>query len=347
MSPNPSRAVLVTGGGGVGKTTVSAALAVRAARAGVRTLVVTVDPARRLADALGVEDLGTEPSPHPTEPRLWAAMLDATASWQAIARRHADPRVAERLISSPFFRAATDHFPASQSYAAAEEAVTFLDARAWELVVVDTPPSAGGIEFFTAPRAMTDLIGGRLLRWLTGGPLPGRRFLFDRAAKPALRLADEILGSSLLSRIAEFMMDLRTTYDGVARRAREIEARLREATVVVVTTADPTPIREAIRFFRELPDVAVPPAAVVFNRTLPEEWATARPEPRTGPLAENFLRWSEEARRQRDLRLEFVSRYPAQLVTIPWMTPPPTDLDSLDQMLDRAVGDTLVSVATG
>ncbi|MGH8875433.1 MAG: ArsA family ATPase, partial [Acidimicrobiia bacterium] len=163
-----ARALLVAGGGGVGKTTVSAALGVRAARAGVRTLVVTVDPARRLADALGQASLSAEPAPHPAEPNLWAAMLDATASWQAVARRHADPEVADRLVDNELFAAAAAHFPASQSYAAAEDAATFLEAEVWDLVVVDTPPAAGGIEFFTAPAAMTDLVGGRLLRWMTG-----------------------------------------------------------------------------------------------------------------------------------------------------------------------------------
>ncbi len=338
-------ALIVTGAGGVGKTTVAAAVGLAAARSGVRTLVVTVDPARRLADALGLGGLGTEPSPHPEEPRLWAAMLDAASSWQAIARRHTEPEVAERLVASPFFAAATSHFPASQSYAAAEEAVTFLDARAWELVVVDTPPAAGGIEFFTAPRAMTELIGGRVLRWLTGGPLPGRRFLFDRAARPALRLADDILGSDLLSRVAQFMMDLRTTYEGVARRSREIEERLRAARVVVVTTADPTPIREALTMFRELPQLGVAPVASIFNRTLPEEWIDADADGDDPALVENFRRWAEESRRQRDLRAEFSSRYLTESVVVPWLTPPPVDLTGLARLLDAAPD--LTKVATG
>jgi anion-transporting ArsA/GET3 family ATPase len=229
-----TKALLVTGGGGVGKTTISAALAVAAARQGTRALVVTVDPARRLADALGVDTLGSEPAPHPTEPGLWAAMIDAGASWSALARRYADPAVADRLVNNPFFEAATNHFPASQSFAAAEEAARLLDARAWELVVIDTPPAAGGIDFFTAPGAMTDLVGGRLLRWLTGGRMPGRRFFFDRTARPALRIGDQILGATLLEGVAEFLMDLRTTYDGVARRSKEIEAHLRSATTLVV-----------------------------------------------------------------------------------------------------------------
>jgi anion-transporting ArsA/GET3 family ATPase len=333
-----TRALLVTGGGGVGKTTISAALAVRSARLGIRTLVITVDPARRLAGALGVDRLGSEPTPHPSEPNLWAAMLDASASWAALAHRHADPAVADRLVNNAFFTAATSHFPGSQSYAAAEEAATFLDARAWELVVIDTPPSAGGIEFFTAPAAMTDLVGGRLLKWVTGAFLPGRNFLFDRATRPALRLADQILGSSLLEQIAQFFMDLRTTYDGISNRSRQIEEHLRQASTIVVTTADPTPIREAVKFFRELPAIASRPSAVIFNRTVPEEWIDARPGRVDAALADNLRKWGDESRRQRDLRTEFASRYRTRLAQIPWQAEAPTNLDSLDGLVDVATG---------
>lgn len=330
--------LLVTGGGGVGKTTVSAALAVTAARSGIRTLVVTVDPARRLADALGIDLEGGDPSPLPDEPNLWAAMLDASASWNSLARHYADPDAAERLVGNPFFAAATSHFPASQSFAAAEEATRFVEGGAWELVVVDTPPSAGGIEFFTAPSEMTDLVGGRLLRWMTGGRLPGRRFLFNRTAKPALRMADHVLGSDLLEQIAQFLMDLRTTYDGVASRSRQIEELLRASASIVVTTADPSPIREAVRFYRELPEVAVRPSAVIFNRTLPEDWIDARPGPVAPVFADNLRRWGAEAQRQRDLRVEFAGRYRTELTTIPWRPRAPTDLDSLEELIASAEG---------
>ena len=136
--------------------------------------------------------------------------------------------MAERLSTNEFFLAAAGHFPASQAYAAADQAATYVQARAWDLVIVDTPPSGGGIDFFAAPAQMADLVGGRLLRWITGGPLPGRRFIYDRAARPVLRVADNVLGSDLLERVAEFLIDLRTTYDGVAQRGREIERVMRE-----------------------------------------------------------------------------------------------------------------------
>ena len=334
-----TRTVLVTGAGGVGKTTFAAALGLTAAARGVRTLVVTVDPARRLASALGLRDLGDEPQPHAAEPNLWAAMLDSKASWRAVAMRHADPDVATRLADNEFFQAASEHFPASQSYAAADQAATFVQARAWDLVIVDTPPSGGGIDFFTAPAQMADLVGGRLLRWITGGPLPGRRFFFDRAARPMLRVADTILGSDLLERVSEFLLDLRTTYDGVARRGREIEAVLGEAAILVVTTADPAPVAEAIRFYRQLPELASVPIAVVFNRSLPAAWAGTTPAPElNAEVARLVEQWGAETLRQADARDEFSARYGARVATVPWHAIAPTDLAGLAGLLEGSEG---------
>jgi anion-transporting ArsA/GET3 family ATPase len=334
-----TRTVVVTGAGGVGKTTIAAALGLLAARRGLRTLVVTVDPARRLAGALGLGNLGDEPQPHEDEPLLWAAMLDSTASWRAVAMRHADPDVATRLADNEFFKAASEHFPASQSYAAADQAVTYVQAKAWDLVVVDTPPAAGGIDFFAAPAQMADLVGGRLLRWLTGGPLPGRRFFYNRAARPVLRLAGSILGSDLLERVAEFLLDLRTTYDGVSRRGRQIEQVMRESAILVVTTADPAPVQEAVRFYRELPRLASKPAAVVFNRALPDSWIDPPMPDGTSPeLIQVARMWGAETLRQRDVREEFSARYGATVATVPWSTLPPTDLKTLAELMEKASG---------
>ena len=333
---SPAKAIVITGAGGVGKTTVAAALALRAASEGKKTLVLTVDPARRLADALGTE-LGGQPKAHPDFPNLSAAMLDAAASWVTVARRHADPAVADRLVGNEFFEAATTHFPASQSYAAAEEASLYLESGLWDLVVIDTPPAAGGIEFFTAPARMSELVGGRLLRLITGGRLPGRTTLFNRGAKPLLRFADTLLGSDLLERVAQFLMDLRTTYEGVSRRSRIIEGHFRRAATLVVTTADPAPLDEAARFFLELPAVAAPPKAVVFNRCLPSEWAGIEVPPRTPTeLARNLGRWGAESRRQKEARAGFAARFKAPLVTIPWLPEDPTDSASLAALVDSS-----------
>lgn len=343
---SPARTIIVTGAGGVGKTTVAAALGVHAAAAGLETLVLTVDPARRLADALGLEDLHNEPTPVAAD-RLSAAMLDVTASWEAIIHRHAPPEVAARLERNPFFRAIADRFPAAQSYAAGEQMVEYLESGKWDMVIIDTPPSAGGIDFFLAPSQMRELIGGRLLRWLTGAALPGRRTLYRFTARPMLRFADAILGGPLLEAVAEFLFDLRETYDGLSLRAGTIERQFKRATTLVVTTADPTPIREARRFFDELPDVAGTPAGIVFNRALPQAWASASrmppPDDTLSPasaaiLRVNLLRWADEVRRQVDAQREFTVRYGTTVAEVPWLARPPTSLEALGDLVAASTG---------
>ena len=332
-----THSILVAGGGGVDKTTVSAALGVVAARRGIRTLVLTVDPAKRLADALGLESLDSEPRPTDAIDGMWAAMLDAQASWTKIVRKHSPPDVAERLIEHEFFEAISARFPSSQSYAAAEEMANFIDAKVWDLVIVDTPPSAGGIGFFNAPGDMSDLVGGRVLRWLTGARIPGRRAVYTVAGKPALRVLDTMPGDGLLPRVAEFLMDLRTTYDGLAGRAKQIERMLKRATTVVVTTADPTPLREAAQFYRDLPQVASTPSMVVFNRVLPTSWATAvAAADAPTEINHNLSRWAAQARHQSEVTQEFSDRYGAPIASIPWQNASPTDPIALEAMLKSA-----------
>lgn len=324
--------VTVTGAGGVGKTTVSAALAVRHARSGARTLVVTIDPARRLGQALGLAELGHDA--HPTdEPGLWAAMLDAEGSWQDIAERHATPEAAERLRHNPFFDAVARRFPASQAYAAADTMAREAEDGRWDVIVVDTPPSAGGVEFFTAATDLLDLINGPLIRALTGGGLPGSRAVFRVTLAPVLRLADSLLGSAVLEDLTAFLFDLRTTADGLTRRAGEIAAVQRRSTTVVVTSPDPSAIAEADHFADLLPEVATPPKAVVFNRAVPPEWEGAPIPDEAHPAIDAFRLWASEAHRQRRLREELAASLGVPVTTIPWRATAPVTLDGLGDLL--------------
>lgn len=328
-------AAIVTGAGGVGKTTLAAALAVASADAGQTTLVSTIDPARRLADALGLGQIGNEPTLTP-HPRLHASMLDASAAWDGIARRHAPPDTAKRLLSSPYFRAVADRFPSGQAYAAAEEMVRHLESGEFDHIVIDTPPSGGGLDFLTGPRRIRTLVGGRVLSWLTGSRLPGRRALYRLTARPALKVADTVLGGPLLEDVADFLLDLRDMYDGIAKRARAVERHLAEAATLVVTTADPAPVAEAVRFFRELPAWARRPETVVFNRTLPEGWS--RTPTRHDAVGLNLARWGSEARRQEEVRIEMARRFDADVATVPWMTEGPTTPEGLARLIAASRG---------
>jgi anion-transporting ArsA/GET3 family ATPase len=338
-----TRVLVVTGAGGVGKTTLSAALAVTAARNGLRACVITVDPAQRLADALGIASLTNHPGPVAAQPGLSAAMLDVTAAWEAMVHRHADPEVATRLLANPFFRALADRFPAAQAYAAGEQMAEHIESHRWDLLVVDTPPAGGGLDFYTAPQQVREVVGGRLLRWLTGASLPGRRALFRITARPALKIADSVLGGPLLEAIAEFLMDLRSLYDGLSKRARAIENHLRAAESIVVTTAEPTPLREARRFFEELETATGRPGTVVFNKQLPESWTVSTNLRSPGISAavrsaarDNLKRWASEVRLQSDIKHEFAARYGLDLVSVPWSTEAPTSVDALAELLERS-----------
>ena len=196
----------MTGSGGVGKTTIAAALGLAAAvNQGGKVLVLTVDPARRLADALGVGALGNRATQVPAaafaaagvEPRgeLWAAMLDTKAGWDELIRRHApDAEVRDSVLSNPLYQNITSRFVHSHDYLAMEQLHDLHASGEYDLVVVDTPPSRNALDVLDAPSRMVEFFGSRLLQWLT---VPYRSRLFNVASKPFYQIADRVLGSQL------------------------------------------------------------------------------------------------------------------------------------------------------
>ena len=323
---------LVMGSGGVGKTTVAAGVAALSARRGARTLVITVDPARRLADAMGVT-IGNEPGPVPGSADLDAAMLDAAAAWEAIVRAHADPSTAKRLVSNPYFRAIAERFPSGQAYAAGEEVLRHAQSGKYARIVVDTPPIEGGLAFLTAPERIRTLVAGRALRVLTGPRLPGRRFIYSVTARPALKIADSVLGGRLLEDVAEFLLDLSAIYPGVVRQSREVEALFASAAIVAVTTPDPGPIAEVRRVISERIGVTDDPGTVVFNRVLPQAWMHASAG-LGGSLTSNLTRWATEAGRHDALRRAFASNTGVVPLVIPWLAEPPSTPEGLADLID-------------
>ena len=276
--------ILVAGSGGVGKTTIAAALAVRAAvEIGGRVLVLTVDPARRLADSLGVGALGNtatriDPDRLATaagrRPRgeLWAAMLDTKAGWDELIARHApDDAVRRAVLANDLYQNITSRFVHSHDYLAMERLHELHASGHYDLIVVDTPPSRNALTLLDAPGRMREFFGSRLLRWLT---VPYRSRFFTAASKPFSQIADRILGSRFLEDIAEFFVLFQAMEPTFTRHADEVESLLGDprTSFVVVTTLEAAPAHEAMFLVGELARRRFPLGAVVANRALPSRF---------------------------------------------------------------------------
>lgn len=273
--------VLVTGSGGVGKTTMAAALAVAAVlHQKGRVLVLTVDPARRLADALGIGVFGNTPTRVPdtafaglgAKPKgeLWAAMLDTKAGWDELIERHApDAKVRDAVLSNPLYQNITSRFVHSHDYLAMEQLHELHATGDYDLVIVDTPPSRNALDILDAPSRMVEFFGSRLLKWLT---VPYRSRLVNVATKPFYQIADRVLGSGFLRDIGDFFMLFQAMEKGFVSRAKEVEQLLgdRRTAFVVVSTLETAPAHEAAYLAAELRRRKLPLGAIIVNRVLPE-----------------------------------------------------------------------------
>ncbi len=274
--------VVTCGSGGVGKTTSAAALgAMAAAHLGGRVLVLTVDPAKRLANALGLEAFGNVECEVPRsaftdagiEPRgrLFAAMLDTKASWDDLVRLHApDEATLEAILANPLYQNITGKFVQSHDYIAMERLYEIHSSGRYDLIVVDTPPTRNAIDFLEAPDRMAEFFGSRLLRWLTA---PARSRVLNYASKPFYTIADRILGSQFLQDIGEFFLLFQTMYDGFVERSRAVSRLLEDhgTTFVVVSTLEPAPAQEAEFFVEALAERKLALGALVFNKVLPTD----------------------------------------------------------------------------
>ncbi|MFV0315595.1 MAG: ArsA family ATPase [Microthrixaceae bacterium] len=277
-----AKEVLVsTGSGGVGKTTTAAAIgAVAAANLGVKVLVLTVDPARRLASALGLEQFGNVEVEVPaevfaeagveSEGELWVAMLDTKASWDELISQHApDRKTRNAILANPLYQNITSKFVQSHDYVAMERLYEIHASGRYDLIVVDTPPTRNAVDFLDAPERMADFFSSPLLRWLI---TPYRSRVMNMASKPFYSVADRILGSQFLEDIAEFFMLFQTMYDGFVERARAVTALLGgpQTSFVVVSTLEVAPSREARYFCELLAERRYHLGALVLNKVLPE-----------------------------------------------------------------------------
>ena len=293
--------VIACGPGGVGKTTTAAALAATAVvEQGGRVLVVTVDPARRLADALGLKGIGNDEVRIPDEvftgagasPRgeLWAAMLDTKQSWDDLIRAHApDAETRRQILANPLYQNISSRFVQSHDYIAMERLYEIHCEGSYDLIVVDTPPTRNALDFLDAPQRMADFFSSRLLRWLI---VPYRSRLVNMASRPFYQVADRILGTQFLADISEFFILFQSMYAGFVERAEAVSRLLsdRRTTFMVVSTLEATPVREAEFFSAELMARRLHLGAVVLNKVLPPSLR----DPATDKLAQSMERRSVE-----------------------------------------------------
>lgn len=272
--------VITCGSGGVGKTTTAAALAAMAAtHLGGKVLVLTVDPAKRLANALGLEQFGNIETRVPAdafarsglEPRgeLWAAMLDTKKSWDDLVHLHApDAKTRDAILANSLYQNISGRFVQSHDYIAMERLYEIHKTGAYDLIVVDTPPTRNAIDFLAAPDRMADFFSSRLLRWLTA---PSKSRVMSFASKPFYTVADRILGSQFLEDIAEFFSLFQQMAPGFVERAESVTRTLsdRRTTFVVVSTLESAPLREAEYFIAALDERRLHLGALVLNKVLP------------------------------------------------------------------------------
>ncbi len=274
-----TRIIVACGSGGVGKTTVAAALALRAARHGRRTVVLTIDPARRLAQSMGLTELDNTPR-EVKDPDgviaenggvLFAMMLDMKRTFDEVVSAHSTPDRAEQILANPFYQALSSSFAGTQEYMAMEKLSQLVERDEWDLIVVDTPPSRSALDFLDAPQRLGRFLDGRLIRVLAmPARAGGRAYLKVVTASFGLmaRAVTKILGGDLLRDVSAFVASLEAMFGGFRERADHTYQLLKApgTAFVVVAAPEPDALREASYFVERLAGDAMPLAGLILNR---------------------------------------------------------------------------------
>ncbi len=270
------RIVVCCGAGGVGKTTTAAALALRAAEHGRRTVVLTIDPARRLAQSMGLSELDNAPRPVPEVDstaggELFAMMLDMKRTFDEVVLAHTDQAKAAEIFANPFYQAMSSTFAGTQEYMAMEKLSQLRATDGWDLIVVDTPPSRSALDFLDAPQHLAKFLDGRMLRLLlVPARTGGRSVLRLMTASFSLvgRAFTKVLGTELISDISTFVSSLDSTFGGFRQRAEHTYRVLqdRETAFLLVAAPEPDAIREATYFAQRLARDRMPLHGLVLNR---------------------------------------------------------------------------------
>jgi anion-transporting ArsA/GET3 family ATPase len=357
------RIVVCCGSGGVGKTTTAAALALRAVEQhGRRAVVLTIDPARRLAQSLGLTELDNSPRQvkgieAPNGGELHAMMLDMKRTFDDVVLAHTDPGRAAEIFANPFYQAMSSTFSGTQEYMAMEKLGQLHARGEWDLIVVDTPPSRSALDFLDAPARLSRFLDGRMLRLLLAPARAGGRSMFNLVTASFgvfSRVVQRVLGAQLLSDLSGFVAALDSMFGDFRQRAEQTYRILqaRETAFLLVAAPEPDAVREAAFFAGRLGAEQMPLAGLVLNRVhrtaLPELSAerslvaAARLDHLGGhEAAAGALRLHaaliQQTVRETRVAARFTDAFPA--VPVAEVTAQPADVHDVDGL--RTVGDSL------
>jgi anion-transporting ArsA/GET3 family ATPase len=279
------RVVVCVGSGGVGKTTTSAALALYAAMGGKRVLCLTIDPAKRLANSMGLTAMTTEEQL--VQPELFAAaglsaqgtlsamMLDTKRTFDDLVTRHASsPERAKRILNNRLYQYISTSLAGTQEYMAMEKLHSVRKASDYDLIVLDTPPTGNALDFLDAPEKLVGVIDSPAMRWFLQAFSGAGKIGFSlvgRGAQMVLRGLAKFTGGEFLESVAEFVTDINDLFGGFTHRAKDVSDALRgpEVAFVLVTSPDPLAVQEAIFFAEKLRENRMHQKATVINRVTP------------------------------------------------------------------------------
>ena len=359
LGDTSNRVVVCCGAGGVGKTTTAAAMALRAAEYGRTVVVLTIDPAKRLAQALGIKDLGNSPQRVPLAPEvpgeLHAMMLDMRRTFDEMVIQYSGQDRGEAILDNQFYQTVATSLAGTQEYMAMEKLGQLLAQDKWDLIVVDTPPSRNALDFLDAPKRLGSFMDSRLWRMLLA---PGRGIgrLVTGAVGLAMKALSTVLGSQMLSDAAAFVQMLDTTFGGFREKAdRTYELLKRRGTqFVVVSAAEPDALREASFFVDRLSEEHMPLAGLILNRTHPtlcelhadkaaeaaEEIAKTDPDSLAGAVLQIHADRASRAKREVRLLSRFTGANPhVAIVGVPSLPFDVSDLEALRAIADQITGE--------
>jgi anion-transporting ArsA/GET3 family ATPase len=358
---DPGTGIIVCcGSGGVGKTTTSAAVALRAAERGRKVVVLTIDPARRLAQSMGIEELDNTPRPVKgvgNGGSLDAMMLDMKRTFDEVVLSQATPEKAKAILENPFYVALSSSFSGTQEYMAMEKLGQIHRAAqqdgSYDLIVVDTPPSRSALDFLDAPERLSSFLDGRFIRLLLA-PAKGPARLMTAGLTVVTNALTKVLGAQVLRDMQTFVAAFDTLFGGFRQRAQRTFALLQaEGTAFLVIAApEPDALREAAYFVERLTEDEMPLAGLVVNRASPRPYAGLSADAAmaaaerlqgdgdpvvTAALLRLHADRSRLVEREGRLRERFAASHPAvPTAVVPALAGDVHDLDGL-----RAVGDLL------